>query len=91
MTQAPALFIGHGSPPGLAANGRAPPATARDPGRVGPLVLRSHGGHGHAPGANHPRLLRLSARLNAFQYPAPGAPEIAGEVVEAVKTDLGVV
>jgi len=49
------------------------------------LVLRGDGGHRYAPTAHDPRFLRLPASAFQFDYPAPGSPEIAEEVVEAVK------
>jgi 4,5-DOPA dioxygenase extradiol len=95
MTKMPAIFIGHGSPMNtLEHNGFT--NAWREIGRQIPkpraiLVVSAHWFFGStaATAMSKPRTIHdfygFPPALNEFQYPAPGAPDVAEEIAEAVK------
>mgnify|MGYP003863800713 FL=1 len=91
----PALFIGHGSPMNTLDDNDFTRAWARL-GRVLPrpralVVVSAHWfiGATAVTAMARPRTIHdfygFPRQLNDFQYPAPGAPDLAGELVEIVK------
>lgn len=95
MSSMPALFIGHGSPMNtLERNGFTNAWRAMGeqlPRPRGLLVVSAHWYFGATAVTAMPRpptihdFYGFPRELSEFQYPAPGAPDIAGEVAEAVK------
>ena len=95
MTRMPALFIGHGSPMNtLERNGftEAWRAMGRElPKPRAALVISAHWFFGATAVTAMPKprtihdFYGFPQPLFEFQYPAAGAPEIAGEIAEAVK------
>lgn len=95
MTSNPALFIGHGSPMNtLERNGFTNAWRAMGeqmPRPRGMLVVSAHWFFGATAVTAMPRprtihdFYGFPKELSEFQYPAPGAPDIAAEVADAVK------
>jgi len=95
MVTMPAMFIGHGSPMNtLERNGftDAWRAIGRDlPKARALLVISAHWFFGATAvtAMSTPRTIHdfygFPPELNAFQYPAPGAPDVAQEIAEQVK------
>jgi 4,5-DOPA dioxygenase extradiol len=91
----PAVFLGHGSPRNTLENNRYT-ATWRAVGRGVPepravLMVSAHWfvGVTAVTAMAKPRTIHdffgFPQDLEEFQYPAPGSPEVAGEIIEAVK------
>ena len=67
--------------PGVGRHGRRPAASARDPERLRPLATGRRARDGDGQAAHDPRLHRFPDELYQIQYPAPGSPELARDVL----------
>jgi 4,5-DOPA dioxygenase extradiol len=94
-TPLPAVFVGHGSPMNALERNRFTEAWAHVarsmPRPKAVLVVSAHwyGAFSAVTAMAAPRTIHdffgFPERLNEFQYPAPGSPELAAEVAELVK------